>query len=40
MNINQWLDEAKLQLNKQELQHLKVHKGKIELQLKMKLMEK
>ena len=34
MNINQWLIEAKKRLDKQELEHLEVHKGKIQLQLK------
>ena len=34
MNINQWLTQAKSILEKEELYHLAVHKGNIELQLK------
>jgi len=34
MNINNWLKEAKDKLDKEELRHLAVHKGKIQLQLK------
>ena len=34
MNINQWLLNAKEILDKEELEHLEVHKGKIQLQLK------
>ena len=37
MNINEWFSNAKNQLDKEELHHLKVHKGKIELQLKNEL---
>lgn len=34
MNINNWFKEAKEKLDKEELEHLAVHKGKIQLQLK------
>lgn len=34
MNINKWLKEAKEKLDREELEHLAVHKGKIQLQLK------
>ena len=34
MNINEWFKDAQKQLDKQELSHLKVHKGEIILQLK------
>ena len=34
MNIKKWFEDAKNILDKEELQHLEVHKGIIQLQLK------
>jgi len=34
MNISLWFSQAKEILDKEELEHLEVHKGKIQLQLK------
>ena len=39
MKIRDWLYEAKNQLDKCELEHLEVHKGKIQLQLKNNISE-
>ena len=34
MNIDKWFNQAKQMLDKEELYHLQVHKGNIQLQLK------
>lgn len=34
MNIKEWLKQASERLDKEELEHLEVRKGKIQLQLK------
>lgn len=34
MNITNWLTDAKRILEKEEISHLSVHKGKIQLQLR------
>jgi len=34
MKLNEWFIQAKEVLDEEELQHLNVHKGKIQLQLK------
>lgn len=37
MKIKEWLEEAKKKLDKEELEHLEVKKGKIQLQLKNRI---